>query len=65
MDEGDVVLPPQGQLQTITCVCITPTFIITGCRQVRHTLARLPARFARAAAVVQWQLLRAPCRMCR
>lgn len=33
-DDADIVLPPPGQPQTITCVAITPNFIITGSKQV-------------------------------
>ncbi len=33
MDEFDMVLPPQGSNQHITCVAATQHFIITGSRQ--------------------------------
>eukprot|EP00798_Chlamydomonas_sp_ICE-L_P012670 gene12669-15902_t len=33
MDEFDVVLPPQGQPQHITCVAISEHFVITGSKQ--------------------------------
>ena len=31
-DEGDVVIPGPGQPANLTCVALTPTFIITGSR---------------------------------
>lgn len=34
MDDHDVVLPAPSQNQTLTCVAVTPTFIITGSKQV-------------------------------
>jgi hypothetical protein len=33
-DDHDTVLPPPGTNQTLTCVAITPHFIVTGSKQV-------------------------------